>query len=315
MAARAIWEGTIGFGLVQIPVGLYSAESRHELNFDLLDRRDMSPVGYQRYNRETGEPVEWDDIVKGYAVKKGEYVILEPEDFKRASVKATQTVDIVQFADEAAIDPTYFEKPYYLVPGKRGAKPYVLLREALRKSGKVGIARVVIRTRESLAAVMVKGDALVLELLRYAHELTPAEEFDLPAGKDAPKVSPPELKMAERLIDEMTADFKPEEFKDSYHDELLAFIQRKYKGEEVEEVDVEAEAPPSNVVDMMALLKKSLARKPAVTKAEAATADKSRNKPRKTSARNEPAKRTKKAAARNPKKPAKRRKTAARKAA
>ncbi len=115
-------------------------------------------------------------------------MILEPEDFKRANVKATQTVDIVQFADEAAIDPTYFEKPYYLVPGKRGAKPYVLLREALRKSGKVGIARVVIRTRESLAAVMVKGDALVLELLRCAHELTPAEEFDLPAGKDAPKV-------------------------------------------------------------------------------------------------------------------------------
>jgi len=313
MAARAIWEGTIGFGLVQIPVGLYSAESRHELNFDMLDRRDMSPVGYQRYNRETGEPVEWADIVKGYAVKKGEYVILEPEDFKRASVKATQTVDIVQFADEADIDPTYFEKPYYLVPGKRGAKPYVLLREALRKSGKVGIARVVIRTRESLAAVMVKDDALVLELLRYSHELTPAEEFDLPAGKDAPKISAPELKMAERLIDEMTAEFNPDEFKDSYRDELLAFIQKKYKGEEVEEVDVEAEAPASNVVDMMALLKKSLARKPAA-KAEAAGADRSRNKPRTSTARNEPAKRAKKTTARNRKKPARRAKTTTRKA-
>lgn len=314
MAARAIWEGTIGFGLVQIPVGLYSAESRDELNFDMLDRRDMSPVGYQRYNRETGEPVEWGDIVKGYAVKKGEYVILEPEDFKRASVKATQTVDIVQFADEADIDPTYFEKPYVLVPGKRGAKPYVLLREALRKSGKVGIARVVIRTRESLAAVMVKGDALVLELLRYAHELTPVDEFDLPTGKDAPKVSTPELKMAERLIDEMTAEFKPDEFKDTYRDDLLAFIKKKYKGEEVEEVDVEAE-PASNVVDMMALLKKSLARKPAAGKAEAAAGDRSRNKPRTSSARNEPTKRAKKTTAKNRKKPARRAaRTATRKA-
>lgn len=311
MPARAIWEGTIGFGLVQIPVGLYSAESRNELHFDLLDKRDMSPVGYQRYNRETGEPVDWDDIVKGYAVKKGEYVLLDNEDFKRASVKATQTVDIVQFADADDIDPTLFEKPYYLVPGKRGVKPYVLLREALRKSGKVGIARVVIRTRESLAAVMVRDDALVLELLRFAHELAPAEEFDLPKGKDVPKLSPAELKMAERLIDEMTAEFKPDEFKDSYRDELLGFIKRKYKGEEVEEVDVEAEAPPSNVVDMMALLKKSLGRG---GKAGAAENDsKQKNKPGRTSARNVTSKAKKAKKVTNRKKPA-RKKTALRKA-
>ncbi|MCY0991797.1 Ku protein [Nannocystis sp. ILAH1] len=312
MAARAIWEGTIGFGLVQIPVGLYSAESRDELNFDLLDKRDMSPVGYQRYNRETGEPVDWDDIVKGYAVKKGEYVILENEDFKRANVKATQTVDIVQFTDAEAIDPTYFEKPYYLVPGKRGAKPYVLLREALRKSGKVGIARVVIRTRESLAAVMVKDDALVLELLRYSHELHSLADYDLPTGKDAPKISAPELKMAERLIDEMTAEFKPEEFKDTYRDELLAFIKRKWKGEEVEEVDVEAEAPATNVVDMMALLKKSLQ---GGGKASAEAADKQKNKPKRTAARNPRPAKAKKASATNRKKTAKRAKTSRRKAA
>lgn len=314
MPARAIWEGTIGFGLVQIPVGLYSAETRDELDFDMLDRRDMSPVGYQRYNRETGEPVEWDDIVKGYAIKKGEYVIVEPEDFKRASVKATQTVDIVQFADAEAIDPTFFEKPYVLVPGKRGAKPYVLLREALRKAGKVGIARVVIRTRESLAAVMVKGDALVLELLRYAHELNKIDDFDLPKGKDAPKISAPELKMAERLIDEMTAEFKPEEFKDTYRDDLLAFIKKKAKGEEIEEVDIDAEAPATNVVDMMALLKKSLTRG---GKAPAAETDKQKNKPRRSAARNEkPAAKAKKATATNrKKKPAKRAKATRRKAA
>jgi len=305
MAARAIWEGTIGFGLVQIPVGLYSAESRQDLDFDLLDRRDMSPVGYQRVNRETGEPVDWDDIVKGYAVKKGEYVLLENEDFKRASVKATQTVDIVQFSDASEIDVTFFEKPYYLVPGKRGAKPYVLLREALRNTGKVGIARVVIRTRESLAAVMVKGDALVLELLRYAHELNDIKDYDIPRGDDVPKISAAELKMAERLIDEMTAEFDPEEFRDTYRDKLLAFIERKYKGEEVEQVDVEAATEPSNVVDMMALLKKSLGQ------GKAADARKQVNRPRDkpVAAKN----RNKKAAARK-KQPARRSRTAARKA-
>ena len=290
MAARAIWEGTVGFGLVQIPVGLYSAESRSDLDFDLLDRRDMSPVGYQRINRETGEPVDWGDIVKGYAYKKGEYVVLDSEDFKRASVKATQTIDIAQFADVGAIDVTLFEKPYYLAPARRGAKPYVLLREALRRTGKVGIARVVIRTRESLAAVMVRGDAILLELLRFSHELTPASQLDLPrAGDpDTPKLSAPELKMAERLIEDMSAEFKPEQYKDTYRDDLLKFIHRKLEGEEVVAVpEAGPAAPEGEVVDMMALLKKSL----------------ERNKPRRTATRNEPPGRARKATSRNKKKP------------
>lgn len=264
MATRAIWEGTVGFGLVQIPVQLYPAESRKaQIDLDLLDRRDMAPVGYQRINRETGEPVDWGDIVKGYAYKKGEYVLLEEDDFRRASVKATQSVDIVQFADQGEIDITYYEKPYYLVPTRRGERPYALLREALRATGKVGIARVVIRTRESLAAVVVRGDALILELLRFHHELVPAAEFDFPAsGEDGPKLSAAERKMAERLIEDMSAEFKPEEFRDTYHDKLIGFIQQKIEGEVgPEEVAEEAAPEPGKVVDIMSLLKQSLERK------------------------------------------------------
>lgn len=261
MATRAIWEGTISFGLVQIPVGLHTAESRDDIDFDLLDRRDMGPVGYQRFNRNTEEVVEWDDIVKGYEYADGKYVVVEKEDFKKANVKATQTVDIVHFTDASAIEPMLFEKPYYLVPAKKGLKAYVLLREVLRKADKVGVARVVIRTRESVAALMVRGPALVLEMLRYDHELRKPSEFDLPAeGSKQMKLAPAEIKMAERLVAEMEAPFKPEEFKDTYRDDLMALIKRKVKAgdtEDVEEEDVEA-PEATNVVDIMALLRKSL---------------------------------------------------------
>jgi DNA end-binding protein Ku len=260
MATRAIWEGTISFGLVQIPVGLHTAESRDDIDFDLLDRRDMAPVGYQRYNRNTNEPVEWDDIVKGYEYEDGEYVIVEKEDFKRANVKATQTVDIMHFTDASNIDVMYFEKPYYLVPTKKGHKAYVLLREVLRKSGKVGIAKVVVRTRENVAALMVRGKALILEMLRYDHELHKPEDFDLPSESlKQMHISPGELKMAERLVSDMEADFKPEEYKDTYRDDLMAFIKNKIKEGDTEtpEEPVE-EIEPTNVVDIMSLLRKSL---------------------------------------------------------
>ena len=263
MATRAIWEGTISFGLVQIPVGLHTAESRDDLDFDLLDRRDMAPVGYQRYNRTTHEPVDWDNIVKGYEYEEGEYVIVEKEDFKRANVKATQTVDIVHFTDASDIDFMFFEKPYYLVPTRKGHKAYVLLREVLRKSGKVGIARVVIRTRESVAAVMVRGEALVLELLRYDHELHKPADFNLPGESvKEMKISPAELKMAERLVSDMEGPFKPAEFKDTYRDDLLAFIKHKIKAGDTREPE-EPEAAPeaSNVVDIMELLRSSLGKR------------------------------------------------------
>ena len=261
MATRAIWEGSISFGLVQIPVGLHTAESRDDIDFDLLDRRDMGPVGYQRFNRGTEEVVEWDDIVKGYEYADGKYVVVEKEDFKRANVKATQTVDIVHFTDASAIEPMLFEKPYYLVPAKKGLKAYVLLREVLRKADKVGVARVVIRTRESVAVLMVRGPALVLELLRYDHELRKPAEFDLPAqGSKQMKLAPAELKMAERLVAEMEAPFKPEQFKDTYRDDLMALIKRKVKSGDTQEPEAEEEAAPeaSNVVDIMALLRRSL---------------------------------------------------------
>lgn len=264
MQTRPIWEGTISFGLVQIPVGLHSAESRDDLDFDLLDRRDMAPVGYQRYNRSTHEPVEQADIVKGYEYAPGEYVTVEKDDFKRANVKATQTVDIVQFTDAGEIDAMYFEKPYYLVPGKRGEKAYALLREVLKRTGKVGIARVVIRTRESVAALMVRGPALILELLRYDHELRKPEDFDLPTATASQlKVSPGELKMAERLVGDMDAPFKPAEFKDTYRDDLLAFINHKIAAGDTETPEAPAPEPePTNVVDIMALLRRSLSDKP-----------------------------------------------------
>lgn len=262
--SRAIWEGSISFGLVQIPVGLYGAESRDELNFDLLDRRDMSPVGYQRINKSTGEVVEWGDIVKGYEASDGEYVTVEKEDFERANVKASRTVDIVHFADAGELDILYFERPYYLVPDERGTKPYVLLREALRRQNKVGIARVVIRTREHLAAVVVRGEAMVLELLRWHDEIVPASEYDLPA-EGARSVSAPELKMAERLIEEMTATFAPEEYHDTYREDLMKLIRRKLKeGDKVYAEPIpEPEEAATNVVDIMALLRKSLDRKEA----------------------------------------------------
>lgn len=261
MASRAIWEGSISFGLVQIPVGLYAAETRDDLDFDLLDRRDMAPVGYRRYNRNTDEPIEWADIVKGYEYAPGEYVTVEKEDFKRANVRATQTVDIVQFTDAASIDPMYFERPYYLVPGKRGAKAYALLREVLRRTGKVGVARVVIRTRESVAALMVRGPALVLELLRFDHELRKPDDFELPSTSARELgLAPAELKMAERLVSDMEAPFKPAQFKDTYRDDLLKFIQRKIDAGDTAAVEATPEpAPePTNVVDIMALLRRSL---------------------------------------------------------
>lgn len=264
METRPIWEGTISFGLVQIPVGLHSAESRDDLDLDLLDRRDMAPVGYRRYNRSTHELVEQADIVKGYEYAPGEYVTVEKDDLKRANVKATQTVDIVQFTDAGEIDAMYFEKPYYLVPGKRGEKAYVLLREVLKRTGKVGIARVVIRTRESVAALMVRGPALILELLRYDHELRKPDHYDLPtASASQLKVSPGEMKMAERLVSDMDAPFKPAEFKDTYRDDLLAFINHKIEAGDTETPEAPAPEPePTNVVDIMALLRRSLSEKP-----------------------------------------------------
>jgi DNA end-binding protein Ku len=258
---RPIWKGSIGFGLVQIPVVLYTAEKRDELSLSLLDRHDLSPVGYERINKRTGEKVEWKDIVKGYAYQKGKYVVVTDEDIKNANVRATQTVDILAFVDGSEISPLYFDTPYYLGPTKQGAKAYAILRDTLRKSGKVGIAKVVIRTRQHLAAVLVEDEVLVLQLLRFAHELKPLDDIEVPdEARKAPKASARELEMANQLIHSMEASWKPEQYHDEYRDDLLARIKRKAKEGEIEDVpEPEAERPrAAKVIDLADLLRRSV---------------------------------------------------------
>jgi DNA end-binding protein Ku len=255
---RAIWKGSISFGLVNIPVGLYTAESRDEVHFNMLDRRTKSRIHFKRVNEE-GEEVPWDQIVKGYEFESGQYVIISDEDLKRASPEATQTIDIVDFVDLDEISPLYFDKPYYLGPDKKGGRAYALLREVLRRTNKVGIAKVVIRTRQYLAAVVARGDVLTLELLRFAHELRDPGELDVPSGKEG--VSERELEMAERLVEGMVEAWDPEKYKDDYRKDLMKMIE-----ERVEAGDLEASSKPapkadkarSNVVDLMALLKQSV---------------------------------------------------------
>jgi DNA end-binding protein Ku len=258
--ARAIWKGSISFGLVNIPVGLYSAESRDEIHFKLLDRRNMSPIHYKRVNEESGREVPWDETVRGYEFSDGKYVALTDEDLKRAAPEATQSIDILDFVDLEDISPLYFDKPYYLAPDKKGAKSYALLRETLRRTGKVGIAKVVIRTRQYLAAVVARGDVLTLELMRYAHELRDPKDLDVPHGKQG--VSERELQMAERLVEGMVEKWDPEKYKDDYRRDLMKMIKERVEAGELEASSEPAPSPKrpagGQVVDLMALLKSSL---------------------------------------------------------
>jgi len=261
--ARAIWKGSISFGLVSIPVGLFSAASPDEISFRQLDKRNLAPVGYKKYNKETGDEVSMDDIVKGYEYEDERYVLISDEDLRRANPEKTQTVDITDFVDLDEIDPEYFDKPYYLAPSnKKNMKAYALLREALKRAGKVGIAKVVIRSREYLSAVIPHKDVLVLEILRYPHEIRGTGELELPGSElEDMGVTDREVKMAEMLIDGMTAEFDPEKYKDSYRDDLMALIHRKIESGQTEVLDetpVEEPAPRGDVVDIMALLKRSV---------------------------------------------------------
>lgn len=278
MPPRAIWKGSISFGLVQIPVELVSAEARHRgLDLTMLDQRNMARVGYARVNKETGEPVPWEDVVKGYELDDGGMVVLNESDFARANVEATQTVDIVQFVEADEVDRMFCEKPYYLRPQKRGLKAYALLRDTLRESGKIGIAKVVIRARQHVAAVMPHGEALVLELLRYADEVRDEAELDLPeTNADKLGVSELERDMARQLVDGMTKPLEMAQFTDEYRDDLLRIIEEKAARGEVNVV-TEAEPverlPAGREVDLMAMLKQSL-------QAQQATEPKKRGRPR-----------------------------------
>jgi DNA end-binding protein Ku len=256
--ARSIWKGSISFGLVNIPVGLFPAEERDEISFRQLDRRSMSPIGYRKYNKETGEDVAQDQIVKGYEYEEGRYVLLTDEDLRKANPKATQTVEITGFVEAGEIPYTYFDKPYYLAPLQKAFKGYALLRDALKRTGKVGLAQVVIRSRQYLAAVIPLGPALVLELLRYPHEIRGFRDLELPDedGSEA-GVSARELAMAEQLVEGMTTAWDPEHYRDEYRDDLLALVREKAETGQVKRPR-QAAAPATGVIDIMSLLKRSV---------------------------------------------------------
>ena len=254
---RQLWKGAIRFGLVHVPVSLYPAEERQELSFTMLDKRDMAPVGYKRYNKNTGDEVAYEDIVKGYEVEKGQYVTLEKDDFKKANVEATQTVDIVGFVGNHDIPPFYLESPYYLAPDKHGDKGYALLREVLEKQDKWALATVVIRTRQHIAVVYARDNVLVLNTLRYQNELKPVKGLEVPADLKDAKVSPNEMKMAERLIDDMTMKWNPKEFHDSYRDDLLKLIEEKAAGH-TRKMPKSHAPKEADVIDFAKLLERSL---------------------------------------------------------
>ncbi|TAL85121.1 MAG: Ku protein [Rhodanobacter sp.] len=265
--ARPIWTGTLSFGLLNVPVSLMAAERSVDLHFRMLDSRSNAPVRYERVNAETGEEVPWKEIVKAFEYKKDSYVVLKPEDIKSAASKGREVVEVQTFVDADAIGPEYFEKPYVLVPGKKAEKGYVLFRETLMRTGKIGIARVVIRTREYLSAVIPKGNALMLVLLRYPQELVDISDYRIPEGAASRyRISPKEMQMAEQLIDSMSGDWKPGDYRDEFRDRLRKIIQKrlKSKGMVTPPPADEAEMPENattNVVDFMALLQQSLASK------------------------------------------------------
>jgi DNA end-binding protein Ku len=259
---RSLWKGSISFGLVSIPVALYSAEAKEKLSFRLLDRRDFTPVRYRRVNEKSGKDVPWDDIVKGYEYDKSEFVVLSDADFQRANVEASQTIAISEFVEAAEISPIYFDKPYYLAPLKHGEKGYALLREAMRRTGKAGIARMVLRSREYLTALVVHGNLLVANLLRFPHDLRAADGIDVP-GKDFKqlKITDREISMAEELIDKMVDRWDPKEFHEEYFDDLMKIIDAKIKSGKTKTIDEPAHpaAPRSSkVVDITEMLKRSV---------------------------------------------------------
>lgn len=262
--ARALWKGAIAFSLVHIPVTLYPASTAAELDFKMLDRRDFAPVGYQRVNKRSGQPVPPDEIVKGYEYEDDQFVVVSNDDFREANVQATQTVDIFAFVQAQEIPSWHFETPYYLEPTKRGAKGYALLREVLRRKERIALANVVIRTRQHLAALLPVGRMLVLNTLRFSDEIRAFDQATLP-GDDlaALNVSEREIAMAERLVDDMAEPWRPAQYHDTYRDDLLALIHRKVESGETHVVTEHAEGKAgkeggAEVVDLMALLKRSL---------------------------------------------------------
>ena len=262
--ARGIWSGAISFGLLNIPISVMSAKEEERLSFNLLDKKNNSLIGYKQYNKKTGREVEKKNIVKAYQYEPNQFVIITEEDMLKANPKATQTIDIEDFVSLDELDILLFEKPYYLVPGKNGEKGYVLLKKVLEETKKVAVAKFVMHSRQHLVAIMARGEYLILEMLRFAHEVKEVHEAKFLDDFDLKKVkmTPREVKAAKSLVEEMTAKWKPEQYKDTYQDELVKYIKRKIKAGDVEE-QTESDSdvtykPNTNVVDLMPLLEKSL---------------------------------------------------------
>lgn len=262
-----LWKGSISFGLVNIPVALYPGESRFDVHFRMLDSRNHAPIHYERINEETGEIVPWEKVVKAYQYEGDQYVIVDDKELTSLNDKTLQTIEILDFVAKKSIDTVFYDKPYFLVPDKRGVKGYVLLREILQDTEKVGIARVLIRTREYLAAVLPYETALVINILRYSRELRSAKEFDLPIEDlKKQKISNKEIALAKQLVDSMTVNWNPERYKDDYQLALHKWLEEKIKaqtqGKRIKKkAKTTKKAAASNVLDFMSLLKQSLDKK------------------------------------------------------
>lgn len=250
----SIWKGSITFGLVNIPVDLRSAVREDHISFRMLHEKDLSPIKYERLCAADGEPVPWNEIVKGYEFEKGKFVIMTDDDFKAAALEASRTIDILDFVRQEEIDPRYFETPYYLLPTRGGEKGYALLREAIRTTGAIGIGKIIIRQKQHLAAIKVIGDALVLEIMRFANELVDPSEYSFPA---ADNLRPQEVKMAEQLIENLAEPFDASKYTDDYRANLMKVIKAKMKGKKIKYEEPETEKD-TGVLDLMARLQASL---------------------------------------------------------
>lgn len=254
---RSIWKGSISFGLVNIPVSLFPATKREELKFNLLRASDLSPINFKRVAETDGKEVPWDQIVKGYEYEKGKYVVLKDDDFKRVDIEATQTVDIMDFVPTEAINPMYFNKPYYLEPAKGGGNAYALLRDVLKETNKIGIAKVVIKTRQHLAGVKPQGNTLVLELMHFQEELVDSSELNIPSAET--KRGKKELDMATQLVEQMTVEWDPSRYTDDYRSALMAVIDQKIESGG-RDLPAAPKAPRASgkIIDLVSVLQKSL---------------------------------------------------------
>ena len=251
---RPVWSGSLSFGLINIPVKLLSAVQAQEIDFDMLSKKDMAPIKYARIDAETGDEVPWKEIVKGYQYAKGKYIVVTDEDFKNASPEKSKSIAIAQFVKEDEIDPVFYEKPYYITPVKGAEKAYQLLLESLRQAQSVGIAEFMLRNREHLCAIKPYKDILLLQQMRYEEEILQVPEVALPENE---KITKKEIELGVKLIEQLSEPFDPAAFKDTYITALKKLIKAKAAGKKIHIAEPK-EAPPSNVKDLMEILKRSL---------------------------------------------------------